>query len=461
MKRAKEKQFEVMLRLIKISNVILITVPFVACWFGYYAERTYSPYFAKGNYLIVILFAFMYFVFGRVYDGFQVQIMRISEIVYSQALAELMTDGVFYVICCLLTKHWAAFWPIFLVFVSQIALSALWGTAAHRWYFRKFPQKDTVIVYDRYEGLQELLSKYGFDIKFNVIRTISTSEFREQGVSVLSDAEAVFTAGIPSHDRNIILKYCVKNDIAAYMIPKIGDLLVSSSKRVHMLNLPVLMTRRYNPVFEYVVIKRLFDIIISALALIVLSPVFLITSIAIKACDKGPVFYKQCRLTRDGKKFNILKFRSMRVNAEKDGIARLSTGEKDDRITPVGRIIRMLRIDELPQLVNILKGDMSIVGPRPERPEIAEQYEKELPEFSLRLQVKAGLTGSAQVYGKYNTTPADKLKMDLMYISRPSLMEDLRIIFATIKILFMKDSTEGVEEGQVTAKIEIPNTEKR
>ena len=185
--------------------------------------------------------------------------------------------------------------------------------------------------------------------------------------------------------------------------------------------------------------------------MLVFSPVMLVVGIAIKATDGGPAFYKQCRLTKDGKKFDVLKFRSMRVDAEKDGVARLSTGEKDDRITPIGRFIRKCRLDELPQLINIFKGEMTIVGPRPERPEIAAQYEKDLPEFALRLQAKAGLTGYAQVYGKYNTTPYDKLQMDLMYIANPSFTEDLKIMFATVKILFVPDSTEGVAQGQTTA----------
>lgn len=158
----------------------------------------------------------------------------------------------------------------------------------------------------------------------------------------------------------------------------------------------------------------------------------LVTAIAIKS-DGGPALYKQKRLTKDGKEFNVLKFRSMRVDAEKDGVARLSTGDKDDRITPVGKVIRKIRFDELPQLFNILRGDMSIVGPRPERPEIARQYEEEMPEFRLRLQAKAGLTGYAQVYGKYNTTPYDKLLMDLTYIGTPSLWEDFKICLATVK----------------------------
>ena len=141
----------------------------------------------------------------------------------------------------------------------------------------------------------------------------------------------------------------------------------------------------------------------------------------------------------------------MIVDAETGG-ARLA-GEHDDRITPIGRIIRAIRFDELPQLFNILKGDMSIVGPRPERPEIAEQYRQELPAFDLRLQVKAGLTGYAQIYGRYNTEPQDKLKMDLMYINHASLAEDIKLIFATVRVLFLRDSTSGVREGQITASV--------
>ena len=193
-------------------------------------------------------------------------------------------------------------------------------------------------------------------------------------------------------------------------------------------------------------VKRVMDIIIALIGLILTSPFLLITAIAIKAYDGGPVLYKQVRLTKNGREFKILKFRSMKVDAEKDGVARLSS-QNDDRITPVGKLIRACRVDELPQLFNILKGDLTCVGPRPE---IAAQYVKEMPEFSLRLQVKAGLTGYAQVYGKY-TEPYDKLQMDLMYVSKMGIVTDLKIILATIKILFMPESTEGIAQGQTTA----------
>ena len=191
------------------------------------------------------------------------------------------------------------------------------------------------------------------------------------------------------------------------MIPRVGDVIMSSARTMHMFHLPVMRVTRYNPHPLYLIGKRIFDIVISLVALVVLSPIFLITAIAIKATDKGPVFYKQERLTRNGKRFMIHKFRSMRVDAEKDGVARLSTGDNDDRITPVGRFIRKCRIDELPQLIDILAGNLSVVGPRPERPQIADECIKEMPEFQLRLQCKAGLTGFAQVYG--NTRGAEKL----------------------------------------------------
>ena len=221
------------------------------------------------------------------------------------------------------------------------------------------------------------------------------------------------------------------------------------------MNLPFLHCTRNNRSYWYRIAKRAMDVVISALALVAASPVILISAIAIRCCDGGPVFYRQRRLTENGRTFDILKFRSMRVDAEKDGVARLAS-EHDDRITPVGKILRKYRLDELPQFLNILKGEMSVVGPRPERPEIAAQYEELIPEFRLRLQVKAGLTGYAQVYGKYNTNPYDKLEMDLMYIAKPSILQDIALLFATVKILFQAESTEGVADGKTTAGKEEP-----
>lgn len=447
---------DVTVRVAKALNPVLLTLPFAVVWFHYYASRLASPYYYWGNWVVVALFFFLYILFCRVYDGFLISINRISEIVYSQALASVISDFLLYVVICLLSKRLVNPLPLLGALAAQVLLAGVWAYCAHQWYFSKFPAKRTAVVYDVREGLERLVEEYGLEKKFNIRAALSVQEALANK-EILNTMETVFLSGIHSHDRNILLKYCVDKDINVYVIPRIGDVLMSGARSMHMFHLPMLRVGRYHPSPVYLVLKRGFDILASGIATVILSPVFAVTAIAIKRYDGGPVFYKQKRLTKDGEIFEVLKFRSMRVDAEKDGVARLSTGDKDDRITPVGRVIRKVRIDELPQLLNILKGDMTICGPRPERPEIAEQYEQELPEFRLRLQAKAGLTGYAQVYGKYNTTPYDKLMMDLMYIAHPSFLQDLQIMFATVKILFMKESTEGfaqdtVQEGAVGKK---------
>ena len=450
----KEFKHDIILRIIKAINVILIAIPFMIGWMEYYQKKMYfRPFYNKGNWVVVLLFAIVYMAFGRTYDAFLISINQIAEMIYSQALAAFFADGLLYIVMALLIRRMPNILPLCLVFLAQILLSAIWSNLAHKWYFSFFPPKKTVVIYDMREGMEELVSEYGLSNKFSIDRVCGIDECMQNDLQVLKEEkpEAVYLCGIHSKERNVILKYCVANAITVYVIPRIGDTLMSGARRMHMFHLPVLRVDRYKPAPEYAFIKRLFDVLLSAVAFILLSPIFLITAAAVKLEDGGPVFYKQERLTIDGKVFKVVKFRSMHVDAEKNGVARLSTGDKDDRITKVGHFIRKVRIDELPQLLNILKGDMTIVGPRPERPSIAEQYEKELPEFALRLQAKAGLTGYAQVYGKYNTSPYDKLMMDLMYIAHASILEDIRIILATVKILFMPESTEGVAEGATTA----------
>lgn len=441
------------LRIVKLLDAILMTIPFSVCWFVSYAGKTASPYYNRGNWLVIFLFLVIYIIYGRVYEGFMVSLYRISEMVYSQGLAAFISDGIMYLITWLLTKHLPNPLPLIAALAAQVLIAAIWSYCVHQWYFLVFKPLPTAIIYDQRRGMEDLIGEYGLTQKFNIQATASVEDCLANNLEILKTMKVVFLCGVHSHERNILLKYCIAANIQVYMLPRIGDVLMSAARPMHLFHLPILRVTRYNPQPEYLFVKRLFDIVSSGLVLLILSPLMLIIALAIKLTDGGPVFYKQCRLTKDGKAFMVHKFRSMRVDAEKDGVARLSTGDKDDRITPVGRIIRKVRLDELPQLIDILKGDMSVVGPRPERPEIAAQYMDELPEFALRLQAKAGLTGYAQVYGKYNTTPYDKLQMDLMYIAHPSFLEDLRIIFATIKILFVPESTEGVSEGATTAVV--------
>lgn len=443
--------YRVALRTVKTMNVILAAIPvLLVCLLYYWPEGGLEGRIRLAT-MVLMVYLLLYMTYGRIYGSFYISMLRISEMVYSQILTLILSDGVLYVILCLICRNYVPIWPMAVVLGIQSVLAVLWCVCAHKWYYRTYPPRRTVIVYDQKVRVDMLIRAYGLRKKYNVVRSMEAERCLKTGCAALQDVQTVFLCGIHSQARNQILKFCVDRGITAYVVPRIGDILMSGSKRVNLFHLPFLRVDRYDPTPEYLLVKRIFDVVVSLTALVVLSPVMLLTAAAIKLTDGGPVFYRQKRLTRNRAEFDVLKFRSMRQDAEKDGVARLSTGEHDPRITPVGRVIRRFRIDELPQLFNILQGSMSIVGPRPERPEIAAEYEKELPEFALRLQAKAGLTGYAQVYGKYNTTPYNKLLMDLMYIAHPSFFEDLRIVFATIKILFLPESTEGVEEGRETA----------
>lgn len=431
---------------VKMVNIVLLMIPFLICWTLYYEPRTTTVGSKQVSVLVMIIFFFICNYFGQRLDCFRVSILQIRDVIFGEVLAVMITDIIMYILIWMLSIHLPNLIPGLITWGGQCAIGAIWAYVMHQSYFSTHPPLRTIVIYDERMGMENLIHTYGLEKRFN-IKTVYPVESIMDKLEVMEEFDAAFLCGIHSRERNIILKHCINHKIKLFMIPRIADVMMRGSEQIHMLHLPILKTQRYKPSIEYQIIKRTMDIVVSGIATIVLSPLFLITAIAVKS-DGGPAFYKQKRLTKDGKEFEILKFRSMRVDAEKYSGAVLSAGENDPRITKVGRIIRACRLDELPQLLNILKGDMSLVGPRPERPELQKEIEKEVPEFGLRLQTKAGLTGYAQVYGKYNTTFYDKLLMDLMYISKPSILEDLTIMLATVKILTSKESTEGVGEGK-------------
>ncbi len=442
---------------VKMVNIVLLMIPFVICWTLYYEPRTTTVGSKQVSVLVMIIFFLICYYFGQRLDCFRVSILQIRDVIFGEVLATMITDIIMYILIWMLSIHLPNLIPGLITWGGQCIIGVIWAYVMHQSYFSTHPPLRTIVIYDERMGMENLIHTYGLEKRFN-IKTVYPVESIMDKLEVMEEFDAAFLCGIHSRERNIILKHCISHKIKLFMIPRIADVMMRGSEQIHMLHLPILKTQRYKPSIEYQIIKRTMDIVVSGIATIVLSPLFLITAIAVKS-DGGPAFYKQKRLTKDGKVFEILKFRSMRVDAEKYSGAVLSAGENDPRITKVGRIIRACRLDELPQLLNILKGDMSLVGPRPERPELQKEIEKEVPEFGLRLQAKAGLTGYAQVYGKYNTTFYDKLLMDLMYISKPSILEDLTIMLATVKILTSKESTEGV--GEEKNALELRDEKKR
>lgn len=443
---------EIIMRILKSMCLFGNTALFMAYFFItspalWQIGRHLRPYC-----IFTVLFLFLLMWLVRVYNSFEVGGRRVYELVYSLTLSSVIASAIMYVVQAAFLHSIPNLLLLMSLFFVEFICNTLWVYIANKIYFMLYKAKKTVIICRSESDMHKLSEIRFFFEKFDVIKYIEDPKDIHALIEEIGECEAVFTAGIEATLRNGIVKYCVEKGITAYIEPKIGDIIMAGAKHMQMFSVPIMCVNRAAPDPFYLAVKRLADIVLSLIGIVVTSPIMLATAVAVKAYDGGPALYRQVRVTKDGKKFNILKFRSMRTDAEKDGIARLSS-ENDDRITPVGKVIRACRIDELPQLFCILKGTMSIVGPRPERPEIIERYEKILPSFVLRLQVKAGLTGYAQVYGRYNTEPYDKLQMDLMYINNMSLSFDIGLIFATVKVLFMPDSTAGVKEGQLVSDV--------
>ena len=263
--------------------------------------------------------------------------------------------------------------------------------------------------------------------------------------------EIVITLGLAEyHKLGRIVNMCEKSGVHTKFVPDYNNIIPTKPYTEDLMGMPVINIRRVplNNMLNAVA-KRCVDIFGALVAIILFSPVMLVTSIIIKVTSPGPLIFKQERIGKHNRPFYMYKFRSMVVQDEKDEKKGWTT-KNDPRVTPIGRFIRKTSIDELPQLFNVLSGDMSLVGPRPERPEIIAEYQKEMPEFVFRTRVKAGVTGFAQIYGKYNTVPYDKLKLDLFYIENYSLWMDLKLILMTVKTVLKKDSTEGVDTDQTT-----------
>ena len=433
----------------KLLHIVITTLIFAFFWRSFYLSQVDSPVINIGQYPISFLYIVLLLALNRIYSSYAVGMSRVSEIILSLSLANFVAAVLFYNFISIVRMSFPTPLPLLALILVQVLFNIIWSVAMNTFYFKLYRPKPTAVIYSDDDDLRKLLSIRYFSNKFSIEKRIKNPESIQQIINEVIGCEVIFVVGISASLRNGIAKYCVENGIEGYIQPEVGDVIMAGAKHIQMFSMPIFHVHKAAPLPEYLFVKRLFDLLFSSLALIALSPLMLIIALAVKLGDGGPVLYKQVRLTKNWKEFNILKFRSMRVDAESEGPC-LST-YNDCRITTVGKKIRAARLDELPQLFNILMGDMTIVGPRPERPEIARHYAKTIPAFSLRLQVKAGLTGYSQVCGRYNTEPYDKLEMDLMYINKMSVMEDLRLMVATLKTLFMKDSSEGVPERQEMA----------
>ena len=436
---------------LNVFSLFLYTGLYAYAWFYYYYPIVNNhnqgiKLYVNGHIVIILLYITILGILSRTYGSLKIGYLKPGDVFFSQTFSLLAVNIISYFQISLMHNWVVKTGPLALVFAAQLIIAATWALMCDALYKKMFPPRSILLIHGE-RDTADIIRKFAErGDRFNITKTINVAE---GFAAIIKEAEGPYAAvalwELPLDVRNKLLKHFYAHSKRVYMIPKIPDVLIKGADQLHLFDTPVFLTREYALTVEQRLIKRLTDIVFSLILIIVTAPIMLIVAIIIRLYDKGPALFRQVRLTAGGKEFMIIKFRSMIVDAESDGVARLA-GQKDERITPPGRVIRLTRMDELPQLFNILAGDMSFIGPRPERPEMTARYLEEMPEFAFRLKMKAGLGGFAQVYGKYNTSPHDKLKLDLAYIENYSLWLDFKLMLLTLRTVFKPDSAQGVKD---------------
>ena len=389
------------------------------------------------------------YLFLKIYGGYDIGKRKSKPIVISLSLAAFMTDLIAYIMLMVMNTNdynnkvftLEQPWLLLVVCALQIIIIDLTVYAGNWLYFKIYEPEKCLIVTSSQHSLNEIsrcVKKYR--LQFKICRNIDYTN--ESLKEIIPKYDTIFVYDVPVKERTEIVEFCYQNMKNVYINPGMADVVEVNAHHVILDDVSLLEFSSVGLTAEQKFIKRFFDVFLSILALVITSPIVLAAAIAIKAEDGGKVIFKQNRATRGGKIFSVYKLRTMKENVDNY----LSVVD-DDRITKVGSILRRFRIDEIPQFLNVIKGDMSIVGPRPEMLSNIFNYTNAMPEFEYRLRVKAGITGYAQIAGKYNTLPKDKLVLDLMYIEEYSFWLDVKLIFQTLIVIFKKDSTEAFDRA--------------
>lgn len=428
-----------------LAETILLTVLYYLFWRNGYDEGIFPAYYGMGKYVLSGVYALLIIILFFNFDGFKFGYLKTTDEIVSQWIALLIANFITFWQLCLIANVVITPVPIILLMIVDMVVSAVCTYCFSLLYHHLYVPKNMVMIYGSKSALVLKLKMDSRYDKYHITKLIPATENRDAIFEQLPNYDAVIINDVTAQLRNDILKYCYKNQIRTYVAPKISDIILGGAMDITLFDTPLLLVKGRGLTAQQRFCKRIMDVVLCLIALVVASPVMLIIALAIKLEDGGPVLFKQARATIGGAQFQMYKFRSMIPDAEKNGEP-IPAVDDDPRITKVGSFIRRYRLDELPQIFNILAGDMSIVGPRPERLEHIEAYSAEIPEFPFRLKVKGGLTGYAQIYGKYNTSPYDKLRLDLMYIEQYSFLLDIKLILMTIRVMLKRDSTEGFDK---------------
>ena len=452
MKKLSRGAYEDTKGLLRVAETLLEVAILTVIYYIVF-RRGYDLYYFeyKGKYVLMGIYGILLYAFFQNSECTMFGQLHRVDLIIGQIISLCIVNFVSYFQICLVANRMLTPAPMLMLtvveFVVAIALIFLFTTVYHKLY----APHDMLLIYGHKRGVSLKIKMDSRKDKYNISKLISAEEGYEAIINEIPKHDAVILNDVPAELRNDILKFCYQYRVRTYVAPKLTDVMLRGARNITLFDTPLLLVKGTGLTPAQRVAKRTMDILLGSVALIIAAIPMLVVALAIKLEDGGPVFFRQKRMTRGGREFDILKFRSMIVDAEKYSGAVLAAGD-DPRITKVGKIIRATRLDELPQIINIVKGDMSIVGPRPERKVIADEYCKDIPEFAYRLKVRGGLTGYAQIYGKYNTSAYDKLRLDLMYIENYSLLLDIKLIILTLRIIFSKDSTEGIDVAQENQK---------
>ncbi len=449
--RKKIKRFETMMwMLVKILLYIILMMVFM---FVMSINNPALLVLSRTLGITASTFVIVGLLFVTIYGKYDVGRRKSKPIIYSMFLAVGFTDAITYLQLMVMNTitevsefRFASLGLLCLTVIIQLIVIILFTYGGNALFFKIHAPEKCHIVTSSQESLNQILRGIlKYPKQYNIV---AIHDYRDKEViAKLKEAETVFLYDIPTDVRSKIVQYCYKKRKNIYLNPEIEDIVEMTSEYYMLDDISMVNYNVHGLTMEQRIMKRCMDIGLSLLMIIATSPIWIVSAIAIKLYDGGSIFFKQDRATIHGNVFQVYKFRTMKMNVENRSVT-----DNDDRITKPGHILRKIRMDELPQLLNILNGDMSFVGPRPEMLENVSSYTAEFPEFQYRLRVKAGLTGYAQIAGKYNTTPKDKLMMDLMYIENYSVFRDIQLLFQTAIVFLKSDSTEAFHTGDGNQK---------
>ncbi len=454
-----KKNINVITYVLSFCMVISLYVVIYIMFFGFMAINNPQVInISRTAAVTLITYSFLIIAMNTIYGRPDIGNKKRRSIWASTTLSVIITDLFTYFVLQIMNVNSAnnqslvLFGDDFKLLIYCIVLQVAWiytlTLISDRIYYLLVPPKESCIISDSQENADHVAEKliaFKEQFKLNDVLQYDCSDTKE---TILKN-DVVFISNLPDNHFKDIQMFCYENNKTIYVEPTIDKLILSTANKTVLDDAPLLNIANNGLSLNQKIVKRIIDLLASIVGIILTSPIMLVSAIIIKVYDNGPVFFKQARATLNGEVFNIIKFRTMDSNIDIRRGSSISVQANDDRITKPGVFLRKTRIDELPQLFNILSGKMSLVGPRPEMLSNIEKYTNEIPEFVYRQKVKCGLTGLAQIDGKYNTTAKDKLLLDLFYIENFSILSDIKLIFRTLTVFFKKDSTEAFCSNKV------------